>query len=58
MNFEFMPELHQRWAYPAVWALMISVAVAMFLFFRRKGWIGEDAEDAEEADERGGGPPA
>ena len=40
---------------------MIGVAVAMFLFFRRKGWIGEDAEDADPeplADERGGGPPA
>jgi magnesium transporter len=58
MNFQYMPELHQRWAYPAVWALMISLAVAMFLFFRRKGWIGEDAEEEEEAEERGGGPPA
>jgi magnesium transporter len=61
MNFEHMPELRQRWAYPAVWALMIAVAVGMFLFFRRKGWIGEDAgdEDADlEVEERGGGPRA
>ena len=26
MNFDYMPELRQRWAYPAVWALMIGVA--------------------------------
>ncbi len=39
MNFEFMPELTTTWAYPAIWALMIGVAVAMFLFFRRKKWL-------------------
>jgi magnesium transporter len=48
MNFEYMPELSKRWAYPALWALMISIAVAMYFYFRRKGWVGADAaQDAE-----------
>lgn len=39
MNFEHMPELHWRWGYPAVWLLMIAVAVGMLWFFRKKRWI-------------------
>ena len=60
MNFEYMPELRQRWAYPAVWALMVGVAVTMVIFFRRKGWIGGGEEDDAEAesDEPRGGPTA
>ncbi|WP_197446728.1 magnesium/cobalt transporter CorA [Tautonia plasticadhaerens] len=40
MNFEHMPELHSRWAYPTLWALMVGVAGGMLAFFWRKGWIG------------------
>ena len=48
MNFEYMPELSKRWAYPALWVLMISIAVAMYFYFRRKGWVGAGAaQDAE-----------
>jgi magnesium transporter len=39
MNFEFMPELHQRWSYPLVWLIFISIAIAMIQFFRRRGWF-------------------
>lgn len=39
MNFEFMPELHEEWAYPAVWALMISLALIMMIWFRKKRWL-------------------
>lgn len=39
MNFEYMPELSLPWAYPAVWAVMIAVSVAMLLYFRRKDWL-------------------
>ena len=39
MNFEYMPELHFRWAYPAILALCVIVAVAMLIFFRRKRWL-------------------
>jgi magnesium transporter len=43
MNFDHMPELHWRWAYPVLWALMIALAVWMFAIFRRRGWIGTGA---------------
>jgi magnesium transporter len=39
MNFEFMPELKLRWAYPAVWAVMAAVTIGMVVYFRRKRWI-------------------
>lgn len=41
MNFQEMPELSYDWAYPAVWAVMISVAVTMICFFYNKGWLGQ-----------------
>ncbi|HJP90797.1 MAG TPA: magnesium/cobalt transporter CorA [Pyrinomonadaceae bacterium] len=40
MNFDNMPELHSRYGYYGVWALMFVVALAMLMFFRRRGWIG------------------
>ncbi len=40
MNFEHMPELHFKWAYPLVWAVMLSLSSGMFVFFWRKGWLG------------------
>lgn len=39
MNFEFMPELHWKYGYLYVWALMLVVAVAMVWWFRRKRWM-------------------
>ena len=39
MNFSHMPELTWRWGYPAVWLLIIGIAVVMIVFFRRKNWI-------------------
>jgi magnesium transporter len=39
MNFEFMPELHVKWAYPAVWAVMLSITGAMLWYFKRKDWF-------------------
>lgn len=43
MNFEHMPELSHRWAYPMVWGLMLVISFGMFSFFRLKGWIGGNA---------------
>jgi magnesium transporter len=40
MNFEYMPELDDRIAYPLVLGVMVLVAVAMIAFFLRQGWIG------------------
>jgi magnesium transporter len=39
MNFEFMPELKMRWAYPALWGAMITVAAILLTFFKRKKWL-------------------
>jgi len=39
MNFEFMPELKVRWAYPALWGAMIAVAVGLLAFFKRRKWL-------------------
>ncbi len=39
MNFRYMPELDEPWAYPAIWGVMIVVAFIMLLFFRRKKWF-------------------
>lgn len=55
MNFEYMPELGQRWAYPTLWVIMLGVAASMWLFFRRKRWIGETGESKTDGDGEGGG---
>ncbi|TFG58029.1 MAG: magnesium/cobalt transporter CorA, partial [Spirochaetales bacterium] len=39
MNFEFMPELKLRLAYPVWWAVTITLTLGMLLFFRRKKWL-------------------
>jgi magnesium transporter len=39
MNFEFMPELKQRWGYPAVLLTMVAVAAVIYFYFRRKKWL-------------------
>lgn len=46
MNFDTtspwnLPELHWRYGYPAVLALMLAIAGGLLLWFRRKGWIGK-----------------
>jgi magnesium transporter len=39
MNFEFMPELRHRWGYPAVLAGMAVVTLAIYRWFRHRGWL-------------------
>lgn len=39
MNFEHMPELHSLWGYPAVWCVMITIALGMVFFFKRRKWF-------------------
>jgi magnesium transporter len=39
MNFENMPELSWKYGYPAVWGLMVIIAIGMILFFKRKKWL-------------------
>jgi len=39
MNFEFMPELHNRWGYTGVWAVMITTISSLIFYFRKKKWL-------------------
>lgn len=55
MNFQHMPELQSPMAYPVLLGVMAVLTVAMLLFFRRKGWIGnagdeDDRDDPYDAD--------
>jgi magnesium transporter len=39
MNFEHMPELAVRWAYPATLLIMLALGLGMYLYMRRKKWF-------------------
>ncbi|MCB1674960.1 MAG: magnesium/cobalt transporter CorA [Halioglobus sp.] len=39
MNFDYMPELHWRWAYPALWLVFIATPVVLLVYFRNKDWL-------------------
>ncbi|OGB04119.1 MAG: magnesium and cobalt transport protein CorA [Burkholderiales bacterium RIFCSPHIGHO2_12_FULL_63_20] len=39
MNFQYMPELSQKWGYPFALGLMVLSIVTPFWYFRRKGWL-------------------
>jgi magnesium transporter len=41
MNFDFMPELRSPWGYPIVLAAMGVITLAIYLWFRRRGWLRE-----------------
>ncbi|CEG47607.1 magnesium and cobalt transporter [Plasmopara halstedii] len=39
MNFDVMPELHERYGYALFWVFAIAIAAALQLYFRHKQWI-------------------
>jgi magnesium transporter len=39
MNFQFMPELRQKWGYPAVLIFMAVVTAFIYRWFKRKKWL-------------------
>jgi magnesium transporter len=39
MNFEYMPELSIKWAYPAIWIVIILVGLTLLLYFKHKKWL-------------------
>jgi magnesium transporter len=39
MNFQFMPELQWQWSYHLVLLAMLTLAILMMIYFRRKKWI-------------------
>jgi len=51
MNFEHMPELGWRYGYPAVWGVMIAVALGLLLWFRHRGWLEREKGRGQRGDE-------
>lgn len=39
MNFEYMPELAHKWAYPVVMLLMLVIGLGMYFYMRSKKWF-------------------
>ncbi len=39
MNFEFMPELKEKWGYPITLGIMLIIVFVMFFYMRRKKWL-------------------
>ena len=39
MNFRYLPEIEQPWAYPAFWGICFIVAIVMVVWFRRRKWM-------------------
>ncbi|MFF8730695.1 magnesium/cobalt transporter CorA [Streptomyces sp. NPDC015171] len=39
MNFEHMPELHWRFGYPLIMAVMAGACLVLYRGFRRNGWL-------------------
>ncbi|MCI5129706.1 MAG: magnesium and cobalt transport protein CorA, partial [Candidatus Electrothrix sp. AUS3] len=39
MNFEYMPELHWKWAYPTLWTFFLTIPAGLFWYFRKKKWL-------------------
>ena len=38
-NFEYLPELHYHYAYFIFWGVLLTVALIMLKFFKRRGWL-------------------
>jgi len=43
MNFEYIPELGWKYAYPAFWGVCLTASAGLAVFFWRRGWIGPDS---------------
>ena len=39
MNFDVMPELRSPYGYPAVWGVMLTLALIMLAFFKKNKWL-------------------
>ena len=39
MNFEFMPELHWKYGYFLIVAVIVALMIALFFAFRRAKWL-------------------
>lgn len=39
MNFQFIPELNWKWAYPVWWGITICLGIVMIIYFKRIKWL-------------------
>lgn len=39
MNFEYMPELRWKWAYPTLWVIFITIPIVLIFYFKKKKWL-------------------
>ncbi|MDD2466303.1 MAG: magnesium/cobalt transporter CorA [Desulfobulbus sp.] len=39
MNFDYMPELHWKWAYPILWGLFFCIPAGLITLFKKKRWL-------------------
>lgn len=39
MNFEYMPELKWKWAYPVLWIAFILIPLVLLVYFKRRKWL-------------------
>ena len=39
MNFEYMPELRVRWAYPTLLGIMFVIGMSFVIYFKKKKWL-------------------
>jgi magnesium transporter len=39
MNFEYMPELKWKWAYPVMWIGFVTIPLVLLIYFKRKKWL-------------------
>lgn len=39
MNFEYMPELKWKWAYPTLWLFFVTIPAVLLIYFKKKKWL-------------------
>nr|WP_321467852.1 magnesium/cobalt transporter CorA [uncultured Desulfobulbus sp.] len=39
MNFDYMPELHWKWAYFVLWGLFFCIPAGLLTLFKKRGWL-------------------
>ena len=39
MNFDYLPELHYKWGYPIVLAVIFTICGGLYVRFKRIGWL-------------------
>jgi magnesium transporter len=39
MNFDYMPELKWKWAYPTLWILFVTIPIVLLIYFKNRKWL-------------------